>query len=67
VNSNNAFGSSIWYIFFNSDTRQKHLGRRGPQAQIAKPIRAGQGAIAIRGGGAVGGGAPLAQASAVNS
>ncbi|XP_001360474.3 kinesin heavy chain [Drosophila persimilis] len=38
--------------------RQKHLGRRGPQAQIAKPIRAGQGAIAIRGGGAVGG-APL--------
>ncbi|KAH8269407.1 hypothetical protein KR018_002503 [Drosophila ironensis] len=52
--------------------RQKHLGRRGPQAQIAKPIRgAGQGAIAIRGGGAVGGGggasAPLSQANAVNS
>ncbi|XP_055841419.1 kinesin heavy chain [Episyrphus balteatus] len=34
--------------------RQKHLGRRGPQAQIAKPIRAGQGNIAIRGGGGVG-------------
>ncbi|XP_052839647.1 kinesin heavy chain [Drosophila gunungcola] len=47
--------------------RQKHLGRRGPQAQIAKPIRAGQGAIAIRGGGAVGGGAPLAPANAVHS
>ncbi|EDV37705.1 kinesin heavy chain, isoform B [Drosophila ananassae] len=49
--------------------RQKHLGRRGPQAQIAKPIRAGQGAIAIRGGGAVGGAgaAPLAPANAVNS
>ncbi|KAH8400923.1 hypothetical protein KR009_001830 [Drosophila setifemur] len=51
--------------------RQKHLGRRGPQAQIAKPIRAGQGASAIRGGGAIGGGggavAPLAQANAVNS
>lgn len=49
--------------------RQKHLGRRGPQAQIAKPIRAGQGAIAIRGGSAVGGAgaAPLAPANAVNS
>ncbi|KAH8252462.1 hypothetical protein KR032_000139 [Drosophila birchii] len=46
--------------------RQKHLGRRGPQAQIAKPIRAGQGAIAIRGGGAVGGGA-APQANIVNS
>lgn len=45
--------------------RQKHLGRRGPQAQIAKPIRAGQGAISIRGGGAVGGAAP--QANIVNS
>nr|XP_014092586.1 kinesin heavy chain [Bactrocera oleae]XP_014092587.1 kinesin heavy chain [Bactrocera oleae] len=48
--------------------RQKHLGRRGPQAQIAKPIRAGQGNIAIRGGG--GGsvmGGQLPQASAVNS
>ncbi|XP_011197615.1 kinesin heavy chain [Bactrocera dorsalis] len=48
--------------------RQKHLGRRGPQAQIAKPIRAGQGNIAIRGGG---GGSvmsgQLPQASAVNS
>ncbi|XP_030564757.1 kinesin heavy chain [Drosophila novamexicana] len=50
--------------------RQKHLGRRGPQAQIAKPIRAGQGAIAIRGGGGSGGaagGATMAQVSAVNS
>ncbi|EDW02664.1 kinesin heavy chain [Drosophila grimshawi] len=49
--------------------RQKHLGRRGPQAQIAKPIRAGQGAIAIRGGGGGGaaGGATMAQVSAVNS
>ncbi|EDW91955.1 kinesin heavy chain [Drosophila yakuba] len=47
--------------------RQKHLGRRGPQAQIAKPIRAGQGAIAIRGGGAVGGPSPLAQVNPVNS
>ncbi|XP_020806083.1 kinesin heavy chain isoform X2 [Drosophila serrata] len=46
--------------------RQKHLGRRGPQAQIAKPIRSGQGAIAIRGGGAVGGGA-APQANIVNS
>ncbi|XP_053966992.1 kinesin heavy chain [Anastrepha obliqua] len=48
--------------------RQKHLGRRGPQAQIAKPIRAGQGNISIRGGGggsAMGG--QLPQASAVNS
>ncbi|XP_018788511.1 PREDICTED: kinesin heavy chain [Bactrocera latifrons] len=48
--------------------RQKHLGRRGPQAQIAKPIRAGQGNIAIRGGG---GGSvmsgQLPQASTVNS
>ncbi|XP_068144651.1 kinesin heavy chain [Drosophila tropicalis] len=48
--------------------RQKHLGRRGPQAQIAKPIRAGQGAIAIRGGGAgaVGGpsSSPIAQTQA---
>jgi len=47
--------------------RQKHLGRRGPQAQIAKPIRSGQGAIAIRGGGAVGGPSPLAQVNPVNS
>ncbi|XP_023172741.2 kinesin heavy chain [Drosophila hydei] len=49
--------------------RQKHLGRRGPQAQIAKPIRAGQGAIAIRsgGGGGAAGGATLAQVGAVNS
>ncbi|KAH8371602.1 hypothetical protein KR093_008194 [Drosophila rubida] len=48
--------------------RQKHLGRRGPQAQIAKPIRAGQGAIAIRGGGGgAAGGATMAQVSAVNS
>ncbi|CAD7013494.1 unnamed protein product [Ceratitis capitata] len=48
--------------------RQKHLGRRGPQAQIAKPIRAGQGNISIRGGGGgsvIGGQMP--QASAVNS
>ncbi|EDW72378.1 uncharacterized protein Dwil_GK20895 [Drosophila willistoni] len=47
--------------------RQKHLGRRGPQAQIAKPIRAGQGAIAIRGGGGAVGGtssSPLAQTQA---
>ncbi|KAH8261486.1 hypothetical protein KR044_010089 [Drosophila immigrans] len=47
--------------------RQKHLGRRGPQAQIAKPIRAGQGAIAIRGGGGAAGGATMAQVGAVNS
>ncbi|XP_030370709.1 kinesin heavy chain [Scaptodrosophila lebanonensis] len=47
--------------------RQKHLGRRGPQAQIAKPIRAGQGAIAIRGGGAVGGGPITPPTSSVNS
>ncbi|KAL7736798.1 hypothetical protein ACLKA6_015639 [Drosophila palustris] len=47
--------------------RQKHLGRRGPQAQIAKPIRAGQGAIAIRGGGGAAGGASMAQVGAVNS
>lgn len=49
--------------------RQKHLGRRGPQAQIAKPIRAGQGAIAIRGGGGGAGaaGGAMAQVSAVNS
>jgi len=47
--------------------RQKHLGRRGPQAQIAKPIRAGQGASAIRGGGGAAGGATMAQISAVNS
>lgn len=46
--------------------RQKHLGRRGPQAQIAKPIRAGQGAIAIRGGGA-GTNPQMPQASAVSS
>lgn len=45
--------------------RQKHLGRRGPQAQIAKPIRAGQGNIAIRGGGGVGGQMP--QANPVSS
>lgn len=33
--------------------RQKNLARRGPQAQIAKPIRAGQGHIVgIRGGAA---------------
>ncbi|XP_055919873.1 kinesin heavy chain [Eupeodes corollae] len=44
--------------------RQKHLGRRGPQAQIAKPIRAGQGNIAIRGGGGVG---QLQQANPVSS
>ncbi|XP_063695925.1 kinesin heavy chain isoform X2 [Culicoides brevitarsis] len=33
--------------------RQKNLARRGPQAQIAKPIRAGQGHVVtgIRGGG----------------
>uniref|UniRef100_A0A1A9X3K6 Kinesin-like protein n=1 Tax=Glossina brevipalpis TaxID=37001 RepID=A0A1A9X3K6_9MUSC len=47
--------------------RQKHLGRRGPQAQIAKPIRAGQGAIAIRGGGAGVNAAQMPQASAVSS
>lgn len=49
--------------------RQKHLGRRGPQAQIAKPIRAGQGNIAIRGGGAIGGavGGQMPHASAVSS
>uniref|UniRef100_A0A1B0GDE7 Uncharacterized protein n=1 Tax=Glossina morsitans morsitans TaxID=37546 RepID=A0A1B0GDE7_GLOMM len=47
--------------------RQKHLGRRGPQAQIAKPIRAGQGAIAIRGGGTCASGKQMPQASAVNS
>ncbi|KAH8396591.1 hypothetical protein KR215_000910 [Drosophila sulfurigaster] len=47
--------------------RQKHLGRRGPQAQIAKPIRAGQGAISIRGGGGAAGGATMAQVGAVNS
>ncbi|XP_067632229.1 kinesin heavy chain [Eurosta solidaginis] len=48
--------------------RQKHLGRRGPQAQIAKPIRAGQGNISIRGGGAGSAmGGQLPQASAVNS
>ncbi|XP_075165927.1 kinesin heavy chain [Haematobia irritans] len=47
--------------------RQKHLGRRGPQAQIAKPIRAGQGAIAIRGGGAGANTTQMPQASAVSS
>ncbi|XP_061393820.1 kinesin heavy chain [Musca vetustissima] len=47
--------------------RQKHLGRRGPQAQIAKPIRAGQGAIAIRGGGAAANPTQMPQASAVSS
>lgn len=48
--------------------RQKHLGRRGPQAQIAKPIRAGQGAIAIRGGGGAGTNpTQMPQASAVSS
>uniref|UniRef100_A0A1A9ZYS3 Kinesin-like protein n=1 Tax=Glossina pallidipes TaxID=7398 RepID=A0A1A9ZYS3_GLOPL len=47
--------------------RQKHLGRRGPQAQIAKPIRAGQGAIAIRGGGTGASATQMPQASAVSS
>ncbi|XP_037953601.1 kinesin heavy chain [Teleopsis dalmanni] len=47
--------------------RQKHLGRRGPQAQIAKPIRAGQGAIAIRGGGANALAGQMPQANAVSS
>uniref|UniRef100_A0A1B0GBX6 Kinesin-like protein n=1 Tax=Glossina morsitans morsitans TaxID=37546 RepID=A0A1B0GBX6_GLOMM len=47
--------------------RQKHLGRRGPQAQIAKPIRAGQGAIAIRGGGTGVSATQMPQASAVSS
>lgn len=46
--------------------RQKHLGRRGPQAQIAKPIRAGQGNIAIRGGGG-GVGGQMQQANPVSS
>ncbi|XP_061393840.1 kinesin heavy chain-like [Musca vetustissima] len=45
--------------------RQKHLGQRGPQAQIAKPIRAGQGAIAIRGGGAAANPTQMPQESAV--
>uniref|UniRef100_A0A1A9UP03 Kinesin-like protein n=1 Tax=Glossina austeni TaxID=7395 RepID=A0A1A9UP03_GLOAU len=47
--------------------RQKHLGRRGPQAQIAKPIRAGQGAIAIRGGGTGASATQMPQTSAVSS
>lgn len=47
--------------------RQKHLGRRGPQAQIAKPIRAGQGAIAIRVGGAASNLTQMPQTSFVNS
>lgn len=46
--------------------RQKHLTRRGPQAQIAKPIRAGQPIRGGGGGGAVGG-QHIPQTSVVSS